>query len=121
MRIRALLMLLCLVSLAFPAESWKTHYESGLQLLDQGKYDEAQERFKAGIAENPGSSELHNALGLVALQTGEPRAAVTSFERALELRAEDLRKAAHAIGRITGRIDVEDVLDAVFGRFCIGK
>jgi tetratricopeptide (TPR) repeat protein len=89
MRIRALLMLLCLVSLAFPAESWKTHYESGLQLLDQGKYDEAQERFKAGIAENPGSSELHNALGLVALQTGEPRAAVTSFERALELRAED--------------------------------
>ena len=89
MRIRALLMLLCLVSLAFPAESWKTHYESGLQLLDQGKYDEAQESFKAGIAENPGSSELHNALGLVALQTGEPRAAVTSFERALELRAED--------------------------------
>src|SRR5260370_19503910 len=89
MRIRALLTLLGRVSLAFPAESWKTHYESGLQLLDQGKYDEAQESFKAGIAENPGSSEIHNALGLVALQTGEPRSAVTSFERALELRPED--------------------------------
>jgi tRNA modification GTPase len=38
-----------------------------------------------------------------------------------ELRAEDLRRAAVAIGRITGRIDVEDVLDQVFGRFCIGK
>lgn len=40
---------------------------------------------------------------------------------ALELRAEDLRIAAHEIGRLTGRVDVEDVLDAVFSRFCIGK
>ena len=38
-----------------------------------------------------------------------------------ELRAEDLRRAAHAIARITGRVDVEDVLGAIFGRFCIGK
>ncbi len=40
---------------------------------------------------------------------------------AVELRAEDLRRAAHAIGRITGQIDVEDVLDQIFSRFCIGK
>lgn len=38
-----------------------------------------------------------------------------------ELRAEDLRQAAHAVGRITGRIDVEEVLGEIFGRFCIGK
>jgi tRNA modification GTPase len=38
-----------------------------------------------------------------------------------ELRAEDLRRAATALGRITGRIDVEDVLGEIFGRFCIGK
>lgn len=38
-----------------------------------------------------------------------------------ELRAEDLRRAAHAIARVTGRVDVEDVLDAIFGRFCVGK
>jgi tRNA modification GTPase len=38
-----------------------------------------------------------------------------------ELRAEDLRQAAHALGRITGRVDVEDVLGDIFGRFCIGK
>jgi len=38
-----------------------------------------------------------------------------------ELRAEDLRRAAHALGRITGRVDVEDVLGQIFGRFCIGK
>lgn len=40
---------------------------------------------------------------------------------AVELRAEDLRRAAHALGRLTGRVDVEDVLGAIFGRFCIGK
>ncbi len=38
-----------------------------------------------------------------------------------ELAAEDLRRGAHALGRITGRVDVEDVLGQVFGRFCIGK
>ena len=38
-----------------------------------------------------------------------------------ELRAEDLRLAAGALGRITGRVDAEDVLNRVFGAFCIGK
>jgi tRNA modification GTPase len=39
----------------------------------------------------------------------------------LELRAEDLRRAATALGRITGRVDAEHVLAEIFGRFCIGK
>ncbi len=38
-----------------------------------------------------------------------------------ELAAEDLRKAARALGRITGRVDVEDMLDIIFRDFCIGK
>lgn len=38
-----------------------------------------------------------------------------------ELRAEDLRRAAHALGRITGRVDADEVLGEIFGRFCIGK
>jgi len=37
------------------------------------------------------------------------------------LAAEDLRIAATALGRLTGRVDVEDILDAIFARFCIGK
>lgn len=40
---------------------------------------------------------------------------------ATELRAEDLRLAGQALGKLTGRIDVEDVLDRIFSRFCIGK
>ncbi len=40
---------------------------------------------------------------------------------AAELRAEDLRLAARALGRITGRVDVEDLLDVIFRDFCIGK
>jgi len=39
----------------------------------------------------------------------------------LELVAEDLRLAARALERITGRIDVEDVLGAIFSRLCVGK
>ena len=38
-----------------------------------------------------------------------------------ELVAEDLRLAARAIGRVTGRVDVEDLLDVIFLDFCIGK
>lgn len=37
------------------------------------------------------------------------------------LAAEELRQAANSLGRVTGKIDVEDVLDALFGQFCIGK
>jgi tRNA modification GTPase len=38
-----------------------------------------------------------------------------------ELAAEDLRLGARALGRLTGRIDVEEILDVVFRDFCIGK
>ena len=48
---------------------------------------------------------------------------LTELDRAVlpELRAEALRAAARALGRITGRVGVETVLDAVFAEFCIGK
>lgn len=39
----------------------------------------------------------------------------------IELAAEDLRQAALALGRVCGRVDVEDILDVIFRDFCIGK
>lgn len=38
-----------------------------------------------------------------------------------EMRGEELRLAMRALGRVTGQVGVEDLLDAVFGQFCIGK
>ncbi|OUJ03752.1 tRNA uridine-5-carboxymethylaminomethyl(34) synthesis GTPase MnmE [Acetobacter cibinongensis] len=38
-----------------------------------------------------------------------------------EMRGEELRLAMRALGRVTGHVGVEDLLDAVFGQFCIGK
>ncbi len=54
------------------------------------------------------------------------REAAAALDRALaldepELRGEELRAAAAALGRLTGVIGVEEVLDAVFSGFCIGK
>jgi tRNA modification GTPase len=52
--------------------------------------------------------------------------AALSLKRAVsaflpELRAEDLRLALRSLGRITGAVDVEDLLDVIFRDFCIGK
>jgi tRNA modification GTPase len=38
-----------------------------------------------------------------------------------ELAAEELRAAANSLGRLLGRVDVEDVLDVIFREFCVGK
>lgn len=38
-----------------------------------------------------------------------------------EFVAEDLRAAAQQLGRLLGRVDVEDILDSIFRDFCIGK
>ncbi|GES52640.1 hypothetical protein Rhsp01_51450 [Rhizobium sp. NBRC 114257] len=48
-------------------------------------------------------------------------AALGSEDRGLDIRAEYLRQAATSLGRITGRVDVEDLLDVIFSEFCIGK
>lgn len=48
-------------------------------------------------------------------------AAIREEVAPLEVRAEYLRRASYSLGRITGDVDVEDILDVVFSQFCIGK
>lgn len=48
-------------------------------------------------------------------------ASLADRHRGAELHAEDLRLAADQLGRIVGSIDVEELLDVIFGQFCIGK
>ena len=44
-----------------------------------------------------------------------------SLDKEIELSAEDIRLAVRAIGKIVGKVDVDEILDRIFGDFCIGK
>lgn len=44
-----------------------------------------------------------------------------NLDKNIELAGEDLRIASHEIGRITGKIEVDNILDVIFSKFCIGK
>ncbi len=73
---------------------------------------------KFAAAEAPPLTRLRHRLALQDCAEALDRALVAPE---LELAAEDVRLAVRALGRITGRVDVEDVLDAIFRDFCIGK
>jgi tRNA modification GTPase len=104
----------------------------------QGAYDVAvSARTGAGMA------ELLDRVAGEAVRFGGPDALITRerhrsalsraeeclgralhlFEKqaTVELAAEELRLAARAVGQVTGRVDVDDVLDRLFSSFCIGK
>ncbi|MCP8895854.1 tRNA uridine-5-carboxymethylaminomethyl(34) synthesis GTPase MnmE [Shinella daejeonensis] len=55
------------------------------------------------------------------LVVAEISRALESDALELDIRAEHLRSAGQALGRITGRVDVENLLDVIFSEFCIGK
>ena len=108
---------------------------------DLGERSHPQARFQVSALTGAGISELRAALtdwAQAVTRPGEPallaharhRAAFADAAAALQhaamsadlvLRTEDLRRAAHALGRVAGRVDVDDVLDRIFSQFCIGK
>jgi tRNA modification GTPase len=49
------------------------------------------------------------------------RCSISDSCKGEEFMAEDLRAAAHSLGRLLGRVDVEDILDMIFREFCVGK
>jgi tRNA modification GTPase len=73
------------------------------------------------LTEGEGPPPLTRARHRVALQSALERLEAAEVADLPELRGEDLRLALGAIGRITGRVGVEDVLDTLFAQFCIGK
>ncbi len=89
-------------------------------------FDEFEERLRAIVSERLSAREsptLSRARHRDAVETAR-----SALERGLnrladapELAGEDVRLAVRALESITGRIDVEDVLDRVFSQFCIGK
>ena len=71
-------------------------------------------------AEFPAATRLRHAERLREARAYLARA-LSDAGLEVELAAEDVRMAARALAKITGRIDAEDVLDRVFSSFCIGK
>ena len=69
-----------------------------------------------GANAGPGSEDFEEALAAVERALEGARTGMGA-----ELVSEDLRLAARALGRITGSIDVEDLLDRIFSQFCVGK
>jgi tRNA modification GTPase len=49
------------------------------------------------------------------------RRSMSEIDKGEEFVAEDLRAAGQSLGRLLGRVDVEDILDTIFREFCIGK
>lgn len=73
---------------------------------------------KLAVGEAPAITRTRHRMALE-----ECKLCLERFERATlpELAAEDLRNAANALGTITGRVSIEELLDRIFGEFCIGK
>lgn len=73
------------------------------------------------LTESNGPPPLTQARHRAALQDAAAYLAAAEQADLQELRGEDLRLAMRALGRITGHVGVEDILDTVFSSFCIGK
>jgi tRNA modification GTPase len=74
-----------------------------------------------GLTQREGPPPLTQARHRAALQEATARLTAAQTAELPELRAEDLRLALRALGRITGSVGVEEILDTLFARFCIGK
>ena len=89
----------------------------GLKELEHYLLNEVEKRFELG---NEGALITRARHRTAVRDCAE---ALARAERAGEaaLFAEDLRLALRALGRVVGRVDVEDLLDVIFRDFCIGK
>ncbi|MDG1708081.1 MAG: tRNA uridine-5-carboxymethylaminomethyl(34) synthesis GTPase MnmE, partial [Emcibacteraceae bacterium] len=100
--------------------SWKISVKTRLGLDDFMKEFESQVEKRMELTDAPSLTRTRHRTNL---QNASEH--LTRFLNAehfeLELLSEDLRMAARDIGKITGYVDVEDILEKIFTEFCIGK
>ncbi len=93
---------------------------AGLDALEAALSSAVAQRFQPSAA--PALTRARHRAALEECQASFARFLAASEKKgAPELAAEDLRLAARALGRITGRVDVEEILGVIFAEFCIGK
>lgn len=89
----------------------------GLKALEDALLNKAQDMI-AGAQDRPTLTRARHRDALELCRSALERGLNASLP---ELVAEDTRIAMRALGKITGRVDVEDLLDVIFSDFCIGK
>jgi tRNA modification GTPase len=126
------------VGSAVPGWTVRTKIDLEPRLADAGQFD-----FRISASRGDGVKELISALvgfardyfgseegGLIGRERHREllrgtadllRRSITVVDKGEEFVAEDLRAAADCLGRLLGRVDVEDILDKIFRDFCIGK
>lgn len=102
--------------------------QSDKTVLISVKSGEGMDKFKSLLVQK--TKELISRQGPPPLTRVRHRLGITEcvqhLQKALEmewaeLRGEELRLAMQSLGRLTGAVGVEDLLDTIFGQFCIGK
>ncbi|MDD4556027.1 MAG: tRNA uridine-5-carboxymethylaminomethyl(34) synthesis GTPase MnmE [Alphaproteobacteria bacterium] len=88
----------------------------GVEVLLNKIYEEIEQRFTSNSSVLITRARYREYLSDV-LENLE----LFNLDKEIELSAEDIRLAARSLGKITGRIEVDDILDKIFGDFCIGK
>jgi tRNA modification GTPase len=123
---------------AVPEWTLRTKIDIGPRQADAGRFD-----FRISASRGDGVKDLISALvgfardyfgsgegGLLGRErhrellretAGLLRRSMSVVDKGEEFVAEDLRAAADCLGRLLGRVDVEDILDKIFRDFCVGK
>jgi len=104
-----------------PAESARAFEISALTGTGVGRLVDAVGEFAADLLSGGEPALVTRQRHRDALRECADALGRAGAARQEELVAEELRLAARALGRLTGRVDVEEVLDVIFRDFCIGK
>ncbi len=90
----------------------------GMQELMAALVTFAQDYFGSGEAGLIGRTRQRK---LLQETVGSLQRSIEVIGKGEELAAEEMRTAAHSLGKLLGQVDVEDILEAIFREFCIGK